>query len=161
MQEDISQLGEVVVVGYGQQEEKDVTGVVSTVKEESFNRGQIASPERLITGKIAGVDVSPGNTRAGGAGITIRGIGSINAQSQPLIVVDGVPINNDGSSGTRNANNFINPADIESVTVLKDASATAIYGSRGAAGVILYTTKSGKKGQNTVTYDGSFVFLKY
>lgn len=158
MQEDISQLGEVVVVGYGQQEEKDVTGVVSTVKEESFNRGQIASPERLIAGKIAGVDVSPGNTRAGGAGITIRGIGSINAQSQPLIVVDGVPINNDGSSGTRNANNFINPADIESVTVLKDASATAIYGSRGAAGVILYTTKSGKKGQNTVTYYGSFIF---
>lgn len=158
MQEDISQLGEVVVVGYGQQEEKDVTGVVSTVKEESFNRGQIASPERLITGKIAGVDVTPGNTRAGGGGITIRGIGSINAQAQPLIVVDGVPINNDGSSGTRNANNFINPADIESVTVLKDASATAIYGSRGAAGVILYTTKSGKKGQNTVTYDGSFIF---
>ncbi|WMN11232.1 SusC/RagA family TonB-linked outer membrane protein [Marivirga salinae] len=158
MQEDISQLGEVVVVGYGQQEEKDVTGVVSTVKEESFNRGQIASPERLITGKIAGVDVTPGNTRAGGAGITIRGVGSINAQSQPLVVVDGVPINNDGSSGTRNANNFINPADIESVTVLKDASATAIYGSRGAAGVILYTTKSGKKGENTVTYDGSFTF---
>jgi len=158
LQEDIAQLGEVVVVGYGQQEEKDVTGVVSTVKEESFNRGQIASPERLITGKIAGVDVTPGNTRAGGGGITIRGRGSIEAQAQPLIVVDGVPINNDGSSGTRNANNFINPADIESVTVLKDASATAIYGSRGAAGVILYTTKSGKKGQNTVTYDGSFVF---
>ncbi|WP_340153010.1 SusC/RagA family TonB-linked outer membrane protein [uncultured Marivirga sp.] len=158
MQEDISQLGEVVVVGYGTQEEKDVTGVVSTVKEESFNRGQIASPERLITGKIAGVDVTPGNTRAGGGGITIRGVGSINAQAQPLIVVDGVPISNDGSSGTRNANNFINPADIESVTVLKDASATAIYGSRGAAGVILYTTKSGKKGQNTVTYDGSFAF---
>lgn len=158
LQEDISQLSEVVVVGYGQQEEKDVTGVVSTVKEESFNRGQIASPERLITGKIAGVDVTPGNTRAGGGGITIRGVGSINAQAQPLIVVDGVPINNDGSSGTRNANNFINPADIESVTVLKDASATAIYGSRGAAGVILYTTKSGKKGQNTVTYDGSFIF---
>ncbi|WKV11129.1 SusC/RagA family TonB-linked outer membrane protein [Marivirga harenae] len=158
MQEDISQLGEVVVVGYGTQEEKDVTGVVSTVKEESFNRGQIASPERLITGKIAGVDVTPGNTRAGGGGITIRGVGSINAQAQPLIVVDGVPISNDGSSGTRNANNFINPADIESVTVLKDASATAIYGSRGAAGVILYTTKSGKKGQNTVAYDGSFAF---
>ncbi|SMG18016.1 iron complex outermembrane recepter protein [Marivirga sericea] len=158
MEEDVSQLGEVVVVGYGQQEEKDVTGVVSTVKEESFNRGQIASPERLITGKIAGVDVTPGNTRAGGGGITIRGVGSINAQAQPLIVVDGVPISNEGSSGTRNANNFINPADIESVTVLKDASATAIYGSRGAAGVILYTTKSGKKGQNTVTYDGSFTF---
>ncbi|WP_375581329.1 TonB-dependent receptor [Marivirga tractuosa] len=158
MEEDISQLGEVVVVGYGQQEEKDVTGVVSTVKEESFNRGQIASPERLITGKIAGVDVTPGNTRAGGGDITIRGVGSINAQAQPLIVVDGVPINNDGSSGTRNANNFINPSDIESVTVLKDASATAIYGSRGAAGVILYTTKSGKKGENTVTYDGSFTF---
>lgn len=158
MQEDISQLGEVVVIGYGQQEEKDVTGVVSTVKEESFNRGQIASPERLITGKIAGVDVTPGNTRAGGAGITIRGVGSISAQAQPLIVVDGVPIDNSGSSGTRNANNFVNPADIESVTVLKDASATAIYGSRGAAGVILYTTKSGKKGENTVTYDGSFTF---
>ncbi|HET8858983.1 SusC/RagA family TonB-linked outer membrane protein [Marivirga sp.] len=158
MQEDISQLGEVVVIGYGEQEEKDVTGVVSTVKEESFNRGQIASPERLIAGKIAGVDVTPGNTRAGGAGITIRGRGSLNAQAQPLIVVDGVPIDNTGSSGNRNANNFINPSDIESVTVLKDASATAIYGSRGAAGVILYTTKSGKIGQNTVTYDGSFVF---
>jgi len=158
MQEDISQLGEVVVVGYGQQEEQDVTGVVSTVNEESFNQGQIASPERLITGKIAGVDVTPGNTRAGGAGITIRGVGSINAQAQPLIVVDGVPINNDGNSGTRNSNNFINPADIESVTVLKDASATAIYGSRGAAGVILYTTKSGKKGESTVTYNGSFTF---
>jgi len=158
MQEDISQLGEVVVVGYGQQEEKDVTGVVSTVNEKDFNQGQIASPERLITGKIPGVNVTPGNTRSGGADITIRGIGSLNAQKQPLIVIDGVPIDQEGVSGTRNATNFINPADIESVTVLKDASATAIYGNRGSAGVILYTTKKGKKGKTSVSYDGSFVY---
>jgi TonB-linked SusC/RagA family outer membrane protein len=155
---DVSQLSEVVVVGYGTQEEKDVTGVVSTVNEKEFNQGQIASPERLITGKIAGVNVNPGNTRSGGASITIRGRGSLQAQREPLVVVDGVPIDTDGSSGTRNANNFINPSDIESVTVLKDASATAIYGSRAAAGVIMYTTKSGKAGKTQVAYDGSVVY---
>jgi iron complex outermembrane receptor protein len=158
LQEDISQLGEVVVVGYGQQEEKDVTGVVSTVNEKDFNQGQIASPERLITGKIPGVNVTPGNTRSGGASITIRGIGSLLTTNEPLIVIDGVPIDQSGVSGTRNATNFINPADIESVTVLKDASATAIYGNRGSNGVILYTTKKGKKGKTSVSYDGSFVY---
>jgi len=157
---DVSQLSEVVVVGYGTQEEKDVTGVVSTVGEKDFNQGQIASPERLITGKIPGVNVTPGNTRAGGASITIRGIGSLNAQKQPLIVIDGVPIDQEGISGTRNASNFINPSDIESVTVLKDASATAIYGNRGSAGVILYTTKKGQKGSTSVNYDGSFVYSR-
>ena len=155
---DVSQLSEVVVVGYGTQEEEDVTGVVTTVDEKEFNKGQIASPDRLITGKIAGVNVTPGNTRSGGASITIRGIGSLSGDSQPLIVVDGVPLDQRGSSGTRNATNFINPSDIESVTVLKDASAAAIYGNRASNGVIIYTTKRGKKGKTTVSYDGSMVY---
>jgi len=155
---DVAQLSEVVVVGYGTQEEKDVTGVVSTVDEKSFNQGQIASPDRLITGKIAGVNVTPGNTRSGGASIVIRGIGSLETTIQPLIVIDGVPLDQRGSRGTRNALNFINPSDIESVTVLKDASATAIYGNRASNGVIIYTTKKGKQGKTTVTYDGSAVY---
>ena len=155
---DVAQLSEVVVVGYGTQEEKDVTGTVSTVSEEDFNQGQIASPERLISGKIPGVNVTPGNTRAGGASITIRGVGSLSSTNEPLIVIDGVPIDAIGISGTRNASNFINPDDIASVTVLKDASATAIYGNRGSNGVIMYTTKKGKKGKTTVSYNGSFVY---
>jgi TonB-linked SusC/RagA family outer membrane protein len=157
---DISQLSEVIVVGYGTQEEKDVTGVVSTVSEKDFNQGQIASPERLIAGKIPGVNVTPGNTRSGGASITIRGVGSLTAGTAPLIVIDGVPLDQSGSSGTRNATNFINPSDIASVTVLKDASATAIYGNRASGGVILYTTKTGKEGNTSVTYDGSFTYSK-
>lgn len=154
--EDIAQLAEVVVVGYGTQEAKDVTGVVATVSAKEFNRGAIASPDNLISGKVAGVVVTPSTEPGGTANIRIRGQSSIGASSDPLIVVDGVILDNSGYGGGRNGLNFINPSDIETVTVLKDASSAAIYGSRGAAGVILITTKSGKDGKTKLTYDGFY-----
>jgi iron complex outermembrane receptor protein len=158
---DVSQLSEVVVVGYGTQEEEDVTGVVTTVDEKQFNKGIISSPDNLISGKVAGVVVSPSSELGGQSSIRIRGASSINASSDPLIVVDGVPIDNNGYSGGRNGLNFINPSDIESVTVLKDASATAIYGSRAANGVIIYTTKSGKSGEMKVQYNGNYSISQF
>ncbi|GAA5037159.1 SusC/RagA family TonB-linked outer membrane protein [Marivirga lumbricoides] len=161
LEEDIEQLGEVVVVGYGTQEAEDVTGAIATVSPEEFNKGIITSPDNLISGKVAGVVVSPSTELGGGANIRIRGASSINASSDPLIVVDGVPIDNRGFAGGRNGLNFINPNDIESVTVLKDASATAIYGSRAANGVIIYTTKSGTKGKPKFSYSGSYASSQY
>lgn len=158
---DISQLSEVVVVGYGSQEAEDVTGAISTVETKEFNKGIISSPDNLITGKVAGVVVSPNAELGGGASIRIRGASSINASSDPLIVVDGVPVDNSGYSGGRNGLNFINPSDIESVTVLKDASATAIYGSRAANGVIIYTTKSGKTGEPKFQYNGNYSISQF
>ena len=158
LSEDIEQLAEIVVVGYGTQEAKDVTGVVATVKPEDFNKGQIASPENLISGKVAGVTVTPSTEPGGGSKIRIRGVTSLNGGQEPLYVVDGVILDNAGYGGGRNALNFINPADIESMTILKDASASAIYGARAAAGVVLITTKSGEKGKTRLTYDGSYAF---
>ena len=133
---DVTELSEVVVVGYGQQQKKDVTGVVEKVDAESFNRGPIVSPDQLIAGKVAGVQITPNNGQPGAqSSIRIRGGTSINASNEPLFVIDGVPIQNDafnpgGLSDGRNPLNFLNPDDIESITVLKDASAAAIYGSR-------------------------------
>ena len=158
--EDVEQLAEVVVVGYGSQETKDVTGVVAKVDTEDFNKGIIVSPENLISGKVAGVSVTPSTEPGGGSNIVIRGVTSLNAGQQPLYVVDGVILDNSGYGGGRNALNFINPSDIESMTILKDASAAAIYGARGAAGVILITTKSGKSGKATLTYDGYFSYAQ-
>ncbi|RAW00202.1 SusC/RagA family TonB-linked outer membrane protein [Pseudochryseolinea flava] len=151
---DPTTLSEVVVVGYGTQEAKDVTGAVSSLKSESFNKGVINSPEQLLQGKIAGVNVvsasgEPGTTQS----ITVRGPGGIRTGSTPLFVVDGLALDNSGTGGVGvNPLNFINPQDIASIDVLKDASATAIYGSRGANGVILITTKKGKAGVSSISY---------
>lgn len=157
---DVVALNEVVVIGYGQQEQKDVTGVVAAVSSENFNKGAIVSPDQLITGKIAGVQILQNSGEPGGQStIRIRGGTSLNASNEPLYVIDGVPIDNSpfnpgGFSSGRNPLNFINPNDIESFTVLKDASAAAIYGSRAANGVIIITTKKGATGAPVVTYDG-------
>ncbi len=150
-----AQLEDLVVIGYGEQEARDVTGVISTVTAEGFNAASSVGPEQLISGKIAGVQVSAPNG-APGAGnlIRIRGATSVNASSAPLFVIDGVPISNEGIQGSRNPLNFLNPDDVASVTVLKDASATAIYGSRGANGVILIQTKDGSTDGVQVAYTG-------
>jgi TonB-dependent starch-binding outer membrane protein SusC len=158
---DVEQLDEVVVVGYGAVQKKDLTGAVNPVSSKDFNRGVMTSPDGLLVGKVAGVQITPGSGEPGSASkITIRGsatIGAGGAKDDPLFVVDGVPIDNGGSVGTRNPLNFINPTDIETMTVLKDASATAIYGSRGAHGVIIITTKKGSYNQkSSFTYDGSY-----
>ena len=148
-------LGEIVSIGYGEQEVRDRTGVVDVVTPEEFNTGRIVSPEQLIQGKVAGVQVVDNNEPGGGFALRIRGGASVNASNEPLYVIDGVPLQvGGGASAGRNPLNFLNPNDIESVTVLKDASSTAIYGSRGANGVILVTTKSGATGPQ-FTYQGT------
>lgn len=145
-----SSLEQVVVVGYGTQKKTDVTGSVKSVSSEAFNRGIINSPEQLLQGKVAGVNVTSATGEPGGSqGITIRGPGSIRTGGGPLYVIDGLPL--DGGIG-----NFLNPADIEKMDVLKDASATAIYGTRGANGVILITTKKGKVGFSTMTFSTDY-----
>ena len=146
-----SDLAQVVVVGYGTQSKRDVTGSVKSIKSEAFNRGIINAPEQLLQGKVAGVNVTSASGEPGGAiNITIRGPGSLRAQSTPLFVIDGVALDNN-STGGGNPLNFLNPQDIESIDVLKDASATAIYGSRGSNGVVLVTTKRGKAGLSILT----------
>ena len=141
-----AELSQVVVVGYGTQNKRDVTGSVKSLKAESFNKGIINSPQQLLQGKVSGVNVTSATGEPGGAqGITIRGPGGVRSGSTPLFVVDGLPLDN-ASTGGGDPLNFINPEDIESFDVLKDASATAIYGSRGANGVILITTKKGRAG---------------
>ncbi|AUC74331.1 SusC/RagA family TonB-linked outer membrane protein [Olleya sp. Bg11-27] len=143
--DDASLLDEIVVIGYGGVKKEDLTGSVDLVTEKDFNDGPIVSAQQLISGKIAGVNVSSGGGAPGeGQNITIRGVGSLSLNSSPLYVIDGFPIDNGGVGGTRNPLNLLNPSDIESITVLKDASATSIYGSRGANGVIIVTTKKGK-----------------
>ncbi|MFN5422944.1 MAG: SusC/RagA family TonB-linked outer membrane protein [bacterium] len=155
LQSSSSELTQVVVVGYGTQRKKDVTGAVKTVAAEQFNRGIINAPQQLLQGKVAGVNVTSASGEPGGAqGITIRGPGGLRTGSTPLFVVDGLPLDN-SSTGGGDPLNFINPADIESMDVLKDASATAIYGARGANGVILITTKKGKAGVSTMNYSSS------
>ncbi len=150
-----SDLAQVVVVGYGTQNKKDVTGSVKSIKAESFNRGIINSPEQLLQGKVAGVNVTSASGEPGGLlSITVRGPGGVRTGSTPLFVVDGIALDNSGTGGG-NPLNFLNPQDIESIDVLKDASATAIYGSRGANGVILITTKRGKAGTQAITYSTS------
>jgi TonB-linked SusC/RagA family outer membrane protein len=138
------QLEGLVVIGYGTQEARDNTGSVQAITPDEFNPGRVVSPEQLIQGKVAGVQVVDNGEPGGGMNIRLRGGTSINASNEPLFVVDGTPLPvGGGISAGRNPLNFLNPADIESVTVLKDASATAIYGSRGANGVVLITTKRG------------------
>lgn len=141
------QLNEVVVVGYGTARKKDLTGAVATVTAKDFQKGNITTPEQMIAGKVPGVSiVSNGGQPGSGSTIRIRGGSSLNASNDPLIVIDGVPLDRDGIAGASNPLSFINPNDIESFTVLKDASSAAIYGTRAANGVILITTKKGKAG---------------
>ena len=148
MSEDAAQLDEIVLIGYGATTKQDATGAVDKVNSEDFNRGAIVAPQQLIAGKAAGVNVTPGGGAAGGgAEIRIRGGASLSANNSPLIVVDGLPLDQRGVQGNANALNAINPADIEDFVVLKDASATAIYGSRASNGVILITTKKGRANQ--------------
>ncbi|PXX31672.1 TonB-dependent receptor [Arenibacter sp. ARW7G5Y1] len=167
MEEDAQALAEVVIIGYGTTTVKDATGAVSAVTSEDFNGGVISSPEQLIQGKTAGVQISQGSGEPGsGVAIRIRGTSSVRSNNDPLFVVDGVPLPSGGSSseGTdigvgsssaRNPLSFLNPNDIESMSILKDASSTAIYGSRGANGVVIITTKSGKGGAQGGTWEFS------
>ncbi|MBD3748188.1 MAG: TonB-dependent receptor [Sphingobacteriales bacterium] len=146
-------LNEVVVIGYGAVKKSDLTGAVTNVTSKDFVQGQITSPDQLITGKVAGVRITS-NSGAPGAGSTIRirGGASLNASNDPLIVIDGVPLDGGGVAGSANALSLINPNDIESFSVLKDASATAIYGSRGSNGVIIITTKKGQTGKPQIVF---------
>lgn len=156
LKESASNLSEVVVVGYGTTVKKDITGSVKSLKSSDFNTGIINSPEQLLQGKVSGVNVTSATGEPGAkTSITVRGPGGVRTGSTPLFVVDGMALDNSGTGGDTNPLNFINPQDIESMDVLKDASATAIYGARGANGVILITTKKGKSGQASVTYSGS------
>jgi iron complex outermembrane receptor protein len=152
-------LNEVVVIGYGSVRKKDLTGSVSTVSAKDFNTGAISTPEQLIAGKVAGVSIIS-NSGAPGSGSTIRirGGASLNASNDPLIVIDGMPIDGGGISGQANALALINPNDIESFSVLKDASAAAIYGARASNGVILITTKKGKQGARKIDFSTQMSF---
>lgn len=147
-------LDEVVVIGYGVRKKDDLTGSVSTVSEKDFNKGMISSPEELINGKIAGVQItSSGGSPNAGSTIRVRGGASLNASNDPLIVLDGVPMEVGGSiNGSGNFLSLINPNDIESMTILKDASSTAIYGSRASNGVIIITTKKGSGDKVKVSF---------
>ncbi len=150
-------LEEVVLVGYGTVKRQDATGSIQSVSSTDFNHGAITGPQELLAGKIPGVVITTADGAPGsGATIRIRGESSLSASNDPLIVIDGVPVDNGGISGGRNPLNMINPNDIETFTVLKDASAAAIYGNRAAAGVILITTKKGAIGKKiTIGYNGS------
>ena len=151
------QLSDVVVIGYGTSRKKDLTGSVATVSAKDFNTGAISTPEQLIAGKVAGVSITSNNGAPGsGSTIRIRGGASLNASNDPLIVIDGMPIDGGGISGQANALALINPNDIESFSVLKDASAAAIYGARASNGVILITTKKGKKGAMKIDFSSQF-----
>ena len=153
LHEDNEFLDEVVVIGYGTVKKSDLTGSVATVKADEVNKGVITTPADLLRGKSAGVVVTAGSGMPGaGATIRIRGGSSINASNDPLIVIDGLPVSNDGISGMSDPLSSINPEDIESFTVLKDASATAIYGSRASNGVIVITTKKGTKNSTVIPH---------
>ena len=153
----VDQLSDVVVIGYGSVRKKDLTGSVVNVSSKDFNKGVISTPEQLIQGKVAGVQITSNNGAPGsGSTIRIRGGASLNASNDPLIVVDGMPIDGGGISGQANALALINPNDIESFSVLKDASATAIYGARASNGVIIITTKKGKSGAPKYAFSSQF-----
>ena len=157
LQDDAAVLNEVVVIGYGAVKKSDLTGSVTALKPDTKNKGLVVNAQEMMQGKIAGVNVtSDGGTPGGGSTIRIRGGSSLNASNSPLIVIDGVPMDNNGVKGLANPLSMVNPQDIESFNVLKDASATAIYGSRGSNGVIIITTKKGRKGSAPqVSYSGS------
>ena len=154
--EDKLSLDEIVVIGYGSVKKADLTGAADLVTSEDFNQGPVLSPQQLIAGKIAGVSVTSSSGSPGdGQSIRIRGLGSLSLTNSPLIVLDGLPLNDGGVGGSRNPLNMVSPNDIESMVILKDASATAIYGSRGANGVILITTKKGRDSGFKFNYNSS------
>lgn len=157
LQDDAKVLENVVVIGYGRAKKNDLTGSVTAIKPDDMNKGVQVSAQDMITGKIAGVNVqNNGGEPGGGASIRIRGGSSLSASNDPLIVIDGLAMDNYGMQGSSNALNLVNPNDIESFTVLKDASATAIYGSRASNGVIIITTKKGRKNMKpTISYNGN------
>lgn len=161
LQPDSKSLNEVVVIGYGTQKKKDLSGSIANVTSKDFQKGVITTPEQLIAGKVAGVSVVS-NSGAPGSGSTIRirGGASLSASNDPLIVIDGVPVSNSGISGAANPLSLINPNDIESFSILKDASASAIYGNRASNGVILITTKKGKSGKPVIDFSSQFSVAK-
>eukprot|EP01132_Coremiostelium_polycephalum_P020650 gene20650-24543_t len=151
---DLKALDEVVVIGYGTSTKRDLTGAVSQVKMEDLQKAPVASFEEALAGRVAGVQVSSSDGQPGaGLQISIRGNNSVTQSNSPLYVIDGFPLEDP-------ANNVLNPAEIESIDILKDASATAIYGARGANGVIIVTTKKGKIGTPTIAYSNYFGFQK-
>lgn len=165
MEEDVSELDEVVVIGYGTVKKRDLTGSISSVDPDELNLGSASNIDEVMNGRVAGLQINQNSSEPGGSvNVRIRGAGSINAGNEPLYVIDGMPIDNSpvisgsGNAVTENRNmrnplNMINPSDIASIEILKDASATAIYGSRGANGVIMITTKKGSDKKTTVSYD--------
>lgn len=157
LKEDSEVLDEVVVIGYGTVKKDDATGSVTAIKPDKMNRGLTTTATDMINGKIAGVNITTdGGAPGAGATIRVRGGSSLSASNNPLIVIDGLPIDNEGIKGVSNPLSTINPNDIATFTVLKDASATAIYGSRASNGVIIITTKKGERGAKPrVTYDGN------
>ena len=171
MQPDSQTLDDVVVVGYGTMKKRDLTGAVSSVKGEDVALAGVASAAHALAGKAAGLYVRQNSAQPGGGlDILIRGAGSVNASNDPLYIVDGFPIakldqpgsgNDRMDAGTQGVLNFLNPNDIESIEVLKDASATAIYGARAANGVVIVTTKKGKEGKATVNYSYNYSYQKY
>ncbi|RYU82469.1 SusC/RagA family TonB-linked outer membrane protein [Hymenobacter persicinus] len=160
--ENTTLLSEAVVVGYGTQRRQDVTSSITTVSSREFVQGQITTPEQLINGKVAGVQITSNSGQPGsGSTIRIRGGSSLNASNDPLVIIDGVPVDNNELKGAPSALSLVNPNDIETFTVLKDASATAIYGSRASNGVILITTKKGLQGEKTrVNFNTQFSVSK-
>src|SRR5688500_10713320 len=149
-------LAEIVVIGYGTQKRSDVTGAISSLKSESFNQGMVTNPGQLLQGKVSGVNVTSASGEPGAAqNVIIRGIGSLRSGTQPLYVVDGFLLDNSSQGFDTNPLNFLNPNDIESMDVLKDASATAVYGSRASNGVVVITTKKGRSGKTQMNLSAS------
>ncbi|MEE0236172.1 MAG: TonB-dependent receptor [Bacteroidales bacterium] len=156
LSEDTTFLDEVVVIGYGTVKKEDMTGSITAIKSEELNRGAMVNTQDMLKGKVPGLLITPGDGGPGsGSTIRIRGAASLNASNDPLIIIDGVPIASDAGKGMANPLDMINPNDIESFTILKDASSAAIYGSRASNGVILITTKKGKGNKPQVSYSGS------
>lgn len=157
LSEDAQFLDDVVVIGYGTVKKSDMTGSVTAINAEEINRGAVTSPSSMLTGKVSGVLITPASGQPGASStIRVRGAASLSANNDPLIVIDGVPITSDGGAGMGDPLASVNPNDIESFSILKDASATAIYGSRASNGVIIITTKKGKGNGIHVSYDSSY-----
>ena len=150
-----AEIEQVVLVGYGKQKKSDLTGSVTALGEKDFNKGAIVNTQQMLQGKTAGVTISNDGSPGGSSTVRIRGLASLSGNNDPLYVVDGVPLDNNGISGASNPLNSINPNDIESISILKDASATAIYGVRASGGVIIITTKKGTKGGWRFNYSGN------
>jgi len=149
------EIEQVVLIGYGAKKKSDLTGSVTAFSEKDFNKGAVVNTQQMLQGKAAGVTITNDGAPGGGSTVRIRGLSSLNGNTDPLYVIDGVPITKDGTGGVGNPLNMINPNDIESISVLKDASATAIYGMRASAGVIIIKTKSGSTGKWKFNYSGN------